>query len=189
MSDKEKSSFLKELKNGNHQAHRKLYKLYAMEIFKYIRAYFLFDSFTAEDILQEVFITAYLKISSLKNINKIRAWLYRIASSKCLNFIKKKKIERKYMEEYGKNIDISDNKSIEDMVVDKHVFRIVNDEVHRLPDFLQEVFILREYQKLTYEETALITNSTVSRVKRAMKKAMSKLLKYLEKKGIRKDLF
>ncbi len=189
MNDEEKCSFIKELKNGNHQAHRKLYKLYAMEIFKYIRAYFLFDSFAAEDILQEVFLTAYLKISSLKDINKVRAWLYRVASSKCLNYIKKKKTERKYMEEVGKNINIFNNKSVEDRVIEKDVFHIVDNEIHRLPDFLQKVFILKEYQKLTYEEIVLITDSTISKVKRAMKKAMSKLLKYLEEKEIKKDLF
>ena len=189
MSEKERCSFFKELKNGSHQAHRKLYKLYAMEIFKYVRAYFLFDSFTADDILQEVFITAYTKISSLKDINKIRVWLYRIASSKCLNYIKRKKTEKKYMEEYGKIINISNDRPVEDKVIENEMFQIINNEVRRLPDFLKEVFILREYQKLKYDEIASITHSTLSRVKKAMKKAMKKLLIYLAKKDIKEEIF
>lgn len=188
MNEEDKCSFFNKLINGNHKAHRELYRLYAMEIYKYIKSYFQFDSFSADDILQEVFITAYMKISSLKDINKIRVWLYKIAGSKCLNFIKKKKVERKYMEEYGENINSINNKSPEDRVIEKEVFKMVNNEVLRLPGLLREVFILREYQNLKYDEIASITDTSLSRVKKAMKKAFSKLTKYLEKKNINKDV-
>ena len=188
MNEEDKCSFFNKLINGDHKAHRELYRLYAMEIYKYIKSYFQFDSFSADDILQEVFITAYMKISSLKDINKIRVWLYKIAASKCLNFIKKKKVERKYMEKYGENLNNINYKSPEDKVIEKEVFKMVNNEVLRLPGLLREVFILREYQNLKYDEIASITDTSLSRVKKAMKKAFSKLTKYLEKKNINKDV-
>ena len=187
ISKKEKDSLFKELKQGSHTAHRKIYKEYADEILRYIRTYYLFDPVSAEDILQEVFITAYIKISSLRDIYKLRVWLYRIASRKCINSIKKNRQEQKVQEEYGRQARKS-VQSTEDQVIEMDLLRIITGEVCQLPDFLREVFILREYQKLKYEEIASITEATLSRVKKAMKKAMSKLLKDLEKKEISKYL-
>jgi len=188
MNEDEKRSFLKELKDGSHQAYRRLYDLYGKEILGYIRTYFLFDRFTAEDVLQEAFITAYVKISSLKDVNKVRAWLYKIASRKCIDFKRKRKSEDKYMKEYWEQSTVSAKKSIEDKVIEKELFRTLNNEVHRLPDFPREVFILRGYQSLQYQEIVEITETSMSRVKKAMKKAVSRLLKQLKKRGITKDI-
>lgn len=188
MSEREKRSFLSKLKNGNHQAYRKLYNLYGKEIFGYIRAYFPYDQHTAEDVLQEVFITAYTKISSLKDINKIREWLYRIASRKCVDFKRKEKTEIKYMKEYWENINILNQKSVEDKVIEKELFNILINEARKLPDFLREVYLLRVHQNLPYQEIAEITKTSLSRVKKAMKKAVSKLLEQLKKKNIEKDI-
>ncbi len=188
LSEKEKRSFLKELKNHSHAAYKKLYNLYGKEIFGYIRSYFPFDHSTAEDILQEVFITAYTKISSLKDINKIRAWLYSIASRKSIDFKRKKIVEKKYMKEYAEQIDISKNSTVEEQVIRKDLFRALNIEVCKLPDFLRKVFILRQYQNLPYQEIVDITETSLSRVKKAMKKAVEKLLKQLKKKNIDKDI-
>ncbi len=136
-------SFLIELKSQSHRAFRKLYDLHGKEIFRYIRGYFPFDHHTAEDVLQEVFITAFTKISSLKDGDKIRSWLYRIASRKSIDFKRKYKVEKKYMKEYWENINIRENQSLEDKVIHKELFRSLNIEVCKLPDFLREVYMIR----------------------------------------------
>ncbi len=187
MNEDEKRSFSNELNNHSHRAFRKLYDLYGDEILRYIRGYFPFDLHAAEDILQEVFITAYTKISSLKDINKIRSWLYRIASGKSIDFKRKKKVEKEYMKEYGERINISKNKSVEEQAIQKEMFNTLNIEVCKLPDFLRKVYMLREFQKLKYQEIAEITETSLSRVKKAMKKAVEKLMKQLKKKNITID--
>jgi len=51
----------------------------------------LYDYQEAEDIVQDVFITAYQKMASFDGDN-ISAWLYKITYHKCLNRLKQRKI-------------------------------------------------------------------------------------------------
>ncbi len=188
MRGEEKRSFLKELKNGSHKAYKKLHNLYGKEIFGYIRSYFPFDHSTAEDVFQEVFITAYIKINSLKEVDKLRSWLYKIASRKSIDYKRKKAVEKKYMKEYGEQINILKYSSVEEQVIRKELFQVLNLEVSKLPNFLRDVYILRQYQNLPYKEIVDITETSLSRVKKAMKKAVQELLKQLKKKNIDKEI-
>ena len=51
----------------------------------------LYDYQEAEDIVQDVFMTAYQKMTSFDGDN-ISAWLYKITYNKCLNRLKQRKI-------------------------------------------------------------------------------------------------
>ena len=44
----------------------------------------------AEDVLQEVFLTAYQKFSQLKNRSAFKAWLLSIARNKCNDYFRRK---------------------------------------------------------------------------------------------------
>ncbi len=188
MSKDEKRSFINKLKKGDHQAYKELYNMYGNELIKYIRSYFPFDQTTAEDVFQEVFITVFSRIDSLKDVDKIRSWLYQIASRKSIDFIRKKKVEKKYMKQYGEQMEMLKMTSIDDQVISRDLFKILNNEVSHLPEFLRKVYILREYQNMPFKEIAEITKTSLSRVKKAMKKAVLKLLIQLKKKKIDKDV-
>ncbi len=43
----------------------------------------------ADDVLQEVFLTAYQKLPSLKNKNAFKAWIISIARNKCNDYFRK----------------------------------------------------------------------------------------------------
>ena len=83
---------------------------------------------------------------------------------------------------------VKDRKSkVEEKIVKKELFNIVNAHILRLPDFHREVFVLREYQNLPYDEIGKITNTSLSRVKKAMSKAVLILTNQLEKSSINKN--
>jgi RNA polymerase sigma-70 factor, ECF subfamily len=50
----------------------------------------------AEDLTQEVFIEVYKSISSFRGESKISTWIYRIAITKSLDFIRKKKRKKRF---------------------------------------------------------------------------------------------
>ena len=52
---------------------------------------FLNNKEDAEDLTQEVFLEVYKSISSFRGESKISTWIYRIAVTKSLDFIRKKK--------------------------------------------------------------------------------------------------
>jgi RNA polymerase sigma-70 factor (ECF subfamily) len=67
-----------------------LIKRYEKKMLRYAKK-FLFDYDDAEDIVQEVFLKAYINIQSFDTGRKFSSWLYRIAHNEFINAIKKKK--------------------------------------------------------------------------------------------------
>ena len=57
---------------------------------------FLNNKEDAEDLTQEVFIEVYKSISSFRGDSKISTWIYRIAVTKSLDFIRKKKRKKRF---------------------------------------------------------------------------------------------
>ena len=56
------------------------------------------DFHTAEEITQDIFLTAYKKLQTLKNPNQFAGWLYVIATRRCIAWLKKKRIPMKSLE-------------------------------------------------------------------------------------------
>ena len=67
-----------------------LIKRYEAKMMRYAKK-FLFDYEDAEDIVQEIFLKAYINIQSFDTGRKFSSWLYRIAHNEFINAIKKKK--------------------------------------------------------------------------------------------------
>ena len=51
---------------------------------------FIKDEQEAQDVTQDVYLTAFEQLSTLENAGKFRPWLYRMAANKCINCLKKK---------------------------------------------------------------------------------------------------
>lgn len=47
----------------------------------------------ADDVLQEIYLTACQKFSQLKNRDSFRAWIMRIARNKCNDYFRKKAVQ------------------------------------------------------------------------------------------------
>ena len=80
---------VKQTKSGDNKAFDKLYKLTEKEIW-FTCISFLRDETTAQDVMQDTYITAFLKIKSLKKENQFKSWLNRIAVNKCKDYLKGK---------------------------------------------------------------------------------------------------
>ena len=83
------SKLVEQIKKGDNKAFDKLYKLTEKEIW-YTCISFLRDETTAQDVMQDTYITAFLKIKSLKKENQFKSWLNRIAVNKCKDYLKGK---------------------------------------------------------------------------------------------------
>ena len=57
------------------------------------------DFHTAQEITQDVFLTAYNKLSTLKKHTRLAGWLYVIADNKCKNWFRRKRLEFQSFEE------------------------------------------------------------------------------------------
>ncbi len=157
---------------------------------------FLNNKEDAEDLTQEVFIEVYKSISSFRGEAKISTWIYRIAVTKSLDFLRKKKRKKRYailkriFSDDSLSVEIPDNKNLNPgrKAEEKDRVRILNEALGSLPQNQRAAFTLSKYDELSYKEIAEVLNTTVSSVEslihRAKNNLKKKLYHYYQKKII-----
>jgi RNA polymerase sigma-70 factor (ECF subfamily) len=124
----------------------------------------------AEDLSQEVYLKAFLKIATVHKPDALRAWLLRIARNTCLDHQKKGRLFRLFQ----RSLTPSDVRAASDQpesVQIRERLAELKEAVRRLPGRQREVFVLREYGHLSYAEIAetlgLKEGTVMSRLNRA----------------------
>ena len=81
------------VQRGNADAFKVIMERYEAKMVRYARR-FLFRGDDVNDVVQEVFIKAYVNIRSFDASRRFSPWLYRIAHNEFVNAVKKKQKER-----------------------------------------------------------------------------------------------
>lgn len=165
---------------GHNGAFAILYERYRRRIHAFTRR-MVFDDALAEDIVHDTFIKARTSLASLHSAASVRAWLFRIARNEALTKLRSEK-----------RTTLSDDEPWDDSTpLDLLIEAEKTDAVHRLLELLKpeyrEVLILREYDEMSYDEIAAVTETSLLSVKSRIfkaRKALSAKLKalYAERK-------
>lgn len=128
----------------------------------------------ADEILQEVLLVMYNKLNTFKFESSFFTWLYRVTSTRSLNFIKKNKIKKIF------SLDIlinkpDENRTISDDIEQKEQLASIESKMQKLPPKQREVFIMRSFDELSYDEISAITGKSVGTIKANYFHAMSKM--------------
>lgn len=137
------------------------------------------DNDAALDLAQDTFVSAWNNLKTFEGAAKIESWLYRIASNKSLNYIKREK--RKAID-----VDIELFETGQDPEVEMHQKELrlnVLNFMQSLPTEQRLVFELRFYKELTFEETAAATGKALGTVKTLYREAVKKLRDVARKQG------
>lgn len=129
------------------------------------------DSFEAEDLMQEAFLTAFTKLNMYKGDVAFGAWLKRIVINKSLTQLKK---NNRYQEV---KMEVIPNNEIEDEVIDYTGLNPKNilNCLQNLKDNYRVVLTLNLIEGFDYEEIAQILNYTNENVRTTVSRAKKKL--------------
>lgn len=127
-----------------------IYCRYYQDVYKFILS-LSGDPSVTEDIVQETFIKALKNIGSLKDFNKIKPWLYKIAKNTYLTYISR---NVKYISFDEIEVASSDNE--ESIFVNKETAKTVRKLLHKMKEPYKEVFYLRVFADLSFSEIAEI---------------------------------
>lgn len=142
----------------------------------------------AEDITQEVFIDSLQKIKYFRQESSLKTWLYRITVNKSKNFLRKQKLLTlvrfsKDEEDEDKEVDfpdISQNNRLESKELEERFL----EAIAQLPEKQREVFSLRYFDNLSFNEISNMLGTSVGGLKanyfHAVKKIASIMKQYLE---------
>lgn len=184
------SHLVEKIKKGDNKSFEKLYKLTEREVW-FTCISFLKNETTAQDIMQETYITAFLKIQSLEKSSQIRSWLNRIAVNKCKNYLKGKG-EIQLDDEIFENQAIVDERiSIpEEYVSDKAKREIILSIMQEvLSDVQYQTVIMHYFNEMTVDEIAEVfecsRGTVLSRLNYSRAKMKTAIEDYENKSGDR----
>ena len=141
----------------------------------------------AEEIAQDVFIEVYKSIHSFRGDSKLSTWLYRVATTKSLDRIRKLKAKKRFA--FLKSIGGSKEDEEVQPVTFLHPGIQMEQKEHaqalfmainQLPDNQRVAFTLVKVEGLPYQEVGEVMSMSLSSIESLMFRARKNLQKLLE---------
>jgi len=173
MQKKDEHWLISQSLNENHQAYAELVNRYKDALYRHSFA-IVRDEDVAEDITQDSFITAYYKLSQYNPAYKFSTWLFKLATNKALNWLKKTAREVAVDDELIARIARTQPNPAQSAEM---------TELHAAVDKLQPkyraIISLYYWQGLTYSDIAATLNTPEGSIKGWMYRAKAELKKGL----------
>ncbi|MBU2102833.1 MAG: RNA polymerase sigma factor [Candidatus Omnitrophota bacterium] len=131
----------------------------------------------AKDVLQEVFVKIYRRVSSFRNASKFSTWLFRVTANTALDFLRAR--SRVYALDARALEDTRLMRKLDTPDVRLHMIR---EALVKLSERQKNVFILKHYQGLTIDEISRVFGCSPSSVKTHLGRAVESLQRKLEVK-------
>ena len=149
----------------------------------------------AEDVLQETFMKAYEHLDQFKGDSKFYTWIVRIAVNQALMKLRRRKTDKSVS--LDETIDTGEDTLVREIAAwdedpEQRFSRdelgtILDSAIQSLEPPYRSVFVLRDIEELSTEETADALNLSVpavkSRLLRARLQLREKLTRYFKRKG------
>lgn len=165
---------------GENAAYTVLYHRYSARILGYIQSLLGADNQAADDIFQETFIRLFRERTKERSaedapLRNVGGWLFRVARNLSLNQLRSESYLADLPEDHNDKLttSVSDayplffGEKLEEEAMLRRVYAIVEG----LPVALREVFMLREVNGMSYEETAAIIGCTMEAARMRLSRA------------------
>jgi len=188
----DESALVARAKAGDSGAFTELVKRYERRIFR-LAKHITQNEEDAEDVLQDAFLKAYQHIGGFQEQSKFYTWLVRITVNEALMKLRKRKSGKMYSldeavdtgeETVAREIAVWDNP--EQRYSQEELRAILQQAIDGLAPIFRTVFVLRDVEELSTEETAGALGISVpavkSRLLRARLQLRDKLTRFFKRK-------
>ena len=179
---------------GDANAFSELLRRYEGKIFR-LALHITQNREDAEDVLQEAFLKAYEHLDQFQGQSKFYTWIARIAANQALMKLRKRKSDRSVS--LDETIDTGEDtvareiaawdENPEQQYSREEINEILSSAIDGLAPIYRAVFVLRDVDDLSTEETAealeLSVPAVKSRLLRARLQLRDKLTRYFKRKG------
>jgi RNA polymerase sigma-70 factor (ECF subfamily) len=181
-------------KAGDMEAFAELVRRYERRIYRMARQITQNDE-DAEDVLQESFLKAFEHLDSFQGQSKFYTWVTRIAVNESLMKLRKRKSDRTVS--LDENIETDEEPIVREIAVwddtpeskysQEELREILDRAIDSLKPIFRTVFILRDVEEMSTEETAEVLGLSVAAVKsrllRARLQLRERLTRVVKRKG------
>ncbi len=173
------TSLVERARDGDGSAFEELVDLFQEAIFRMVY-YRTRSRMDAEDLTQEIFIRAFENLSKLRDLERFRTWLFRMAINRVRDFYRKKRVLGFFRTvEDDTDADLADVKIQDDPGALDHIIRQefwqqVKSFSNMLSRLEREVFFLRFMDHLNIREIAQVMDKNESTVKTHLYRGLKK---------------
>ena len=171
-SEKQLENIVIRCKSGQREAFEELFEHYQPRLKYYVRR--LDSSDETDDILQDVWIKVFRKISKLKNNNSFGVWLYCIARNEVFGRLRRNK----------KLFELPDEKELTEYTDDNHEFSSedaeqIHDALNNIQPYHREVLTLSFMEQMNHQQIAEVIGCNIGTVRSRI---------YYAKQSLRKEM-
>jgi len=183
---REDRKIIQRARKGDEGAFRELVRTYQDMVYRFA-FHVCRDEEKAAETLQDTFVNVYRKLGQFDGKSKFTTWLYRIVANNCLMKRRRRKMDLASISlstpEGFRNDPLTDEDGnvIQtvaswkptplESVIDAELREIMDRAILRLPVKYRIVFVLRDIEEKTAEETAKILKLSVPAVKSRLRRA------------------
>lgn len=166
--------------SGNEQSFNILARKYQERIYWHARR-MLGDHDDAHEIVQQVLLVMYGKLNTFNFSSSLYTWVYKITATRSLNMLKSRKLRRYFTFSSDDRFEKQVYENIIDDLEAREKFSRMEKILTRLPVKQREVFVMRNYDDLSYDEISSITGKSVGALKANYFHAFNKVKELMEK--------
>jgi RNA polymerase sigma-70 factor, ECF subfamily len=159
---------------GDAQAFNKLVNLYQEKIFNLAYRY-VKDQEEAKDLTQDIFVSIYRSLPTLKEPSKFSSWLYQIAINHCRNRYRRLQrrgfFDKQSIDDEESSLQLSSGESLEKNIEQQETTDILMAELAKMSETEKEILILRDLQGLSYDEISASLDIPLGTVKSKLNRA------------------
>jgi RNA polymerase sigma-70 factor, ECF subfamily len=170
---------------GDSAAFELLYRSHVRRIFALCMS-MLRNGAEAEDLTQEIFLTAFRKLKSFRGDSAFSTWLHRVGVNAVLMHLRKKRLAATSLEEITEKRDQKGQAAFElgekDSRLEGHADRMrLEKAIDQLPEGYKLSLILHDVQGYLHTEIAEIMGCTTGTTKSQLHKARQRVREILQK--------
>jgi len=170
----------RKVQKGDTQSFGLLIERYEQKLLRYAKK-FIFDSEEAKDLVQEVFMKAYMNIRSFEISRRFSPWIYRVAHNEFINAIRKKKKSPVFYIDFDIFFPHPISTQGADSEANKQDLKRMLDEcLGKLDPKYREPLILYYFEEMDYKEISEILKIPISTVGVRLQRGKSVLKKIMK---------
>jgi RNA polymerase sigma-70 factor (ECF subfamily) len=170
-------------RNGDRVAFNRLVDRFQPEILRMVY-YRVRPHAEAEDLTQDIFLKAFRNIGNLREVNRFKSWLYRIAVNRVRDFHRRQRLRSMFSSDAEFNeADLPEDRDERDdpealsQVLKTEFWCQISLILKKLSRMEKEVFMLRFFDHLSIHEIAGVLKKSESTVKTHLYRALAKFRK------------
>jgi RNA polymerase sigma-70 factor (ECF subfamily) len=165
-------------REGDPAAFEALYRAHAGRLYGLVSR-MLGSAAEAEDVLQEIFVSAHRKMAGFRGESSLGTWLYRIAINQCLDYLRSRGVRMSRATESLDQEDAHEPVSAEP-AVPVAISRIdLERAIAQLPEGCRAAFVLHDVEGLDHREVAEALGISEGTSKSQVHKARHRLRRLL----------